>query len=780
MAAGGMAPGTSWALLTDLYELTMACGYWRCGLAEREAVFCLSFRENPFGHPFSLACGLAHAVDMLEDFRFGPDEQEYLRSLVGADGRPLLDAAFLDYLGRLRLTVDLDAVPEGTVVFPHEPLVRVRGPLLAGPTAGIDLAERGELPDAGGHQGGADLPCRGSWERGRVRLATGTGRERGVGGQSSGVCGWLCRDVQCAGRPPVRHSGAWYARPQLGHVVRNRIGRLRCLCRGAAQQLHVSRGHLRYPAGTAACDRRCAAVTGSRAPSGGRASRLRRSGGAEPTCAANAGHRRPAGCRDRRKQRPGRIPDHRAARQGARIDVWGVGTRLATAYDQPALGGVYKLAALRDEQGQWDYKLKLSEQPVKTSTPGVQQIRRFSQRDRWVGDMIFDELTGVEAPAEVILADGRRVRVPPGSLANDLLCPVLRAGQRAYSFPTIHESRQRALEQSAELRRHVERAAGDGQLSGGDRERAASAQTADDPGTGGITIMKLIHVAAAVLNQTPLAWESNQANILGAMGTAREQGVRMLCLPELCITGYGCEDAFHSPGVHQTALQMLREIVPATRDMIVSVGLPVMHRGSLFNAACLIVDQRIAGFVAKQNLAGEGIHYEPRWFKPWPGDTRVEFELDGTAYPLGDLIFSCGDVLVGFEICEDAWVAERPGSDLARLGVDVIFNPSASHFAFGKHAVRQRFVLEGSRAFQVSYIYANLLGNEAGRRDLRRRCDDCQCRSLVGQRAAILVRRLSADDRRDRCRSHPHAAGAHRELPAADSRWWLPLRGGRL
>ncbi|MHB8970573.1 MAG: NAD(+) synthase [Pirellulaceae bacterium] len=227
--------------------------------------------------------------------------------------------------------------------------------------------------------------------------------------------------------------------------------------------------------------------------------------------------------------------------------------------------------------------------------------------------------------------------------------------------------------------------------------------------------MKLIHVAAAVLNQTPLDWEANKANILAAIRSAREQGVRMLCLPELCITGYGCEDAFHSPGLQHTALQVLREIVPATQDMIVSLGLPVMHRGSLFNAACLVVDQHIAGFVAKQNLAGGGIHYEPRWFKPWPAGTRVEWELDGEPYPLGDLVFSCGDVLIGFEICEDAWVAERPGSDLARRGVDVIFNPSASHFAFGKHAVRQRFVLEGSRAFQVSYIYANLLGNEAGR-----------------------------------------------------------------
>jgi NAD+ synthase (glutamine-hydrolysing) len=227
--------------------------------------------------------------------------------------------------------------------------------------------------------------------------------------------------------------------------------------------------------------------------------------------------------------------------------------------------------------------------------------------------------------------------------------------------------------------------------------------------------MKLMKVAAAVLNQTPLDWESNQANILGAIRAARELEVRLLCLPELCITGYGCEDAFHASGVQRTALRMLLEIVPATKGLVVSVGLPVMHRGSLFNAACLIVDRRIAGFVAKRNLAGEGIHYEPRWFKPWPADTWVDLELDQEHYPLGDLVFSCGDVLIGFEICEDAWAAQRPGSDLARVGVDVILNPSASHFAFGKHAVRQRFVLEGSRAFHVSYVYANLLGNEAGR-----------------------------------------------------------------
>ncbi len=227
--------------------------------------------------------------------------------------------------------------------------------------------------------------------------------------------------------------------------------------------------------------------------------------------------------------------------------------------------------------------------------------------------------------------------------------------------------------------------------------------------------MKLIRVAAAVLNQTPLDWEGNTANILNAIEEARAQGVHLLCLPELCITGYGCEDTFHAPGVQRTALQVLQELVPATRGMVVSVGLPLIHGGGLFNVACLLADEQLIGFVAKQNLAGEGIHYEPRWFKPWPEGIRTEISVFGQACPLGDLIFNCGGVLIGFEICEDAWVAERPGAELARRGVDVILNPSASHFAFGKHEVRKRFVLEGSRAFHVSYVYANLLGNEAGR-----------------------------------------------------------------
>jgi NAD+ synthase (glutamine-hydrolysing) len=227
--------------------------------------------------------------------------------------------------------------------------------------------------------------------------------------------------------------------------------------------------------------------------------------------------------------------------------------------------------------------------------------------------------------------------------------------------------------------------------------------------------MKLLRVASAALNQTPLAWEANFRNIQMAIEQARKAGASVLCLPELCLTGYGCEDAFHSPGVLETALEMLARIVPLTEGMAVSVGLPLMYGGVVFNAACLIVNGQIAGFVAKQHLAGDGIHYEPRWFKPWPEGIHGVLEVEGESLPIGDIFFDVGGIKIGFEICEDAWVGTRPGASLAARGVDLILNPSASHFAFEKHVVRRRFVLEGSRAFNVTYVYSNLLGNESGR-----------------------------------------------------------------
>ena len=240
--------------------------------------------------------------------------------------------------------------------------------------------------------------------------------------------------------------------------------------------------------------------------------------------------------------------------------------------------------------------------------------------------------------------------------------------------------------------------------------------------------MKMIKVAGASLNQTPLDWIGNRDHILEAIKQAQEKNVSILCLPELCISGYGCEDAFQSANTIVMSYKMLADIIPKTGGIAVSVGLPIQLNNVIFNAACLIVNRKLLGFAPKKSLAGDGVHYEPRWFKPWKAGVVVPFQLDepdhklvefypygGDYLQVGDLVFDIGGVTIGFEMCEEAWTAKRSGGDLAARGVDVVLNPSASHFAFGKHKIRKRLVQEGSRALNAVYVYSNLLGNEAGR-----------------------------------------------------------------
>ncbi len=130
--------------------------------------------------------------------------------------------------------------------------------------------------------------------------------------------------------------------------------------------------------------------------------------------------------------------------------------------------------------------------------------------------------------------------------------------------------------------------------------------------------MERVHFAVAALNQTPLDWSGNLRRSMAAVEQARSQGGRLLLLPELCLTGYGCEDAFHSAHIAERAWESLAALLPHSRGLVVTAGLPLLHGGQLHNATAVMVDGRLAGFAAKQHLAGDGIHYEPRWFRPWP------------------------------------------------------------------------------------------------------------------------------------------------------------------
>lgn len=225
----------------------------------------------------------------------------------------------------------------------------------------------------------------------------------------------------------------------------------------------------------------------------------------------------------------------------------------------------------------------------------------------------------------------------------------------------------------------------------------------------------MLKVGAAALNQTPLDWKGNQKRIIRTLQDARQNGVQILCLPELAIPGYGCEDAFYSPDTLKRSLDILTLLVPETAGMVTCFGLPLSIRNKTYNTVAVVADTQILGFACKQHLPNYGVFYEDRWFHRWQAGKTTTVQVNGISYPAGDLLFDISGIKLGVEICEDAWVAGRPGTRLFDRGTDIILNPSASPFTFNKFQTREQLVTDASRTFACAYLYTNLLGNESGR-----------------------------------------------------------------
>lgn len=225
----------------------------------------------------------------------------------------------------------------------------------------------------------------------------------------------------------------------------------------------------------------------------------------------------------------------------------------------------------------------------------------------------------------------------------------------------------------------------------------------------------MLKTGAAALNQTPLDWAGNQKRIREALQNAKQNGVQVLCLPELAITGYGCEDAFYSPDILKRSLDILTGLAAETTGLVTCLGLPLSIRNKTYNTVAVVADGQILGFVCKQHLPNYGVFYEDRWFHRWKAGQSTTVRVNGVTYPAGDILFDISGIKLGVEICEDAWVADRPGVRLFDRGADIILNPSASPFTFQKFQTRAQLVTDASRAFACTYIYTNLLGNESGR-----------------------------------------------------------------
>jgi nicotinate phosphoribosyltransferase len=452
----------SLALLTDLYQLTMAYGYWKLGRQEEQAVFHLYFRKHPFGGGYALAAGLAGVVDYLRQFRFDPSDLDYLTGLKGNDGRPLFDRAFLDALGKMRLVCEVDAIPEGTVVFANEPLVRVRGPLWQCQLLETPLLNLVNFPTLIATK--AARVCQAA--RGEPVMEFGLRRAQGIDGgltatRAAYIGGCDSTSNVLAGKLyniPVKgtHAHSWvmsfddelesfdaYARAMPNNCV-----------------------FLVDTYDTLEGVRRAAQVGQRLKQHGHRMLGVRLDSGDLAYLSIEA--RKildQAGLPEARIVASNELDEHiieSLKQQGAKVTVWGVGTKLATAYDQPALGGVYKLSAIRPALDQpWRYTMKVSDQLAKVSFPGILQVRRFRHPDtgQFLADMIHNEADAIAHPPTIVDPRDitRRRMIEPDALWEDLLVPIYRDGACLYQPPILEQIRQRAAEQLSHLHPTIRR-----------------------------------------------------------------------------------------------------------------------------------------------------------------------------------------------------------------------------------------------------------------------------------------------------------------------------------
>lgn len=219
-----------------------------------------------------------------------------------------------------------------------------------------------------------------------------------------------------------------------------------------------------------------------------------------------------------------------------------------------------------------------------------------------------------------------------------------------------------------------------------------------------------IRIATAIPELRVADCAFNTAKIIDLVQQAEKEKVRVVCFPELCITGYTCADLFFQKKLLSDALKALDDL--AQHSFLVAatviVGLPVQLGGNLFNAAAVLQGGRILGVVPKVNLPNSNEFYEKRWFTSGASYCGKELELTGRIVPFGrDLLFSDGEFTFGIEICEDLWSAVPPSSQQALSGAEIIFNLSASNDVVGKHRYRRQLVEQQSARCYAGYAYVS-------------------------------------------------------------------------
>lgn len=436
-------------LLTDLYQITMAYGYWQMGMHKQEAAFHLLFRHNPFNNPYAICCGLGSVVDFLKQWRFQEDDIQYLSTLKDKKNVPLFEQNFLNYLRELRFSCNLDAIPEGSLVFAHEPLIRIEGPLLE-----CQLLETALLNMV-------NFQTLIATKASRVRAVSGNApviefgmrRAQGPDGALSAsraayIGGCESTSNALAGKLydiPVRgtHAHSWvtaFSNEQQAFDAYAKIFPFQCIL--LVDTFDTLRGVKKAIETGKKLRKEGADLLAIRLDSGDMAKLSIEARKLLDTASFQKTHILASNSLDEYK-----IQQLQA--EGARIDAWGVGTNLVTAYDCPALDGVYKLSALQDAAGKWQYKLKISEQSLKVSNPGRHQVRRFFVNKQMTLDVIYDLELGISDVPRAMTLDTipqlKKCHDVDGFV--DLLIPIFRRGKYVAHDKSIHEIRQSALEE---------------------------------------------------------------------------------------------------------------------------------------------------------------------------------------------------------------------------------------------------------------------------------------------------------------------------------------------
>ena len=433
----------NFTLLTDFYELTMMQGYLKSGKHKEKVIFDMFYRKNPCGNGFAICCGLEQVVEYIRNLNFSEEDIDYLRSLG------TFDEDFIEYLRGFHFTGDIYAIPEGTVVFPKEPLIKVIAPVIEAQlveTAILNLVNHQSLIATKAYRVVHAAQGDGVMEFGLRRAQ---GPDAGIyGARAAVIAGCIGTSNVYAGqkfRVPVlgTHAHSWimsfpteleafkaYARlypnncillvdtyDTLKSGVKNAI-----LCYDAMKEegIPLKRFGIRLDSGDLAYLSKKARKM------------LDEAGYPDAIISAS------------NDLDENLIASLKA--QGACITSWGVGTNLITSESQPSFGGVYKLAATYSDEGQWVPKIKLSENSEKITNPGNKQIYRIIEKDsgKVFADYIALEEERFSEAEDLVLFDPidtwKKSTLKGGSYEmRPLLVPIFLGGKLVYNCPSVEE-----------------------------------------------------------------------------------------------------------------------------------------------------------------------------------------------------------------------------------------------------------------------------------------------------------------------------------------------------